>query len=263
MNVRRKYLVTLHVSVWVEIRTLLTPANIRDVTLHVSVWVEIICDVARTADTIRHAPRERVSWNSRHMLLRKQRRMSRSTWACELKYLPQKFGYDRARSRSTWACELKLQKSVYNRSRKGHAPRERVSWNLVQAQSERPEATSRSTWACELKSMLESDSPVIASHAPRERVSWNSGYAVRFISPRWSRSTWACELKFVQFLLLENKRMSRSTWACELKCAKRQNVLLHIDSHAPRERVSWNSLCLSRAINASRHAPRERVSWNS
>ena len=77
--------VTLHVSVWVEIGTMLRNWNRASVTLHVSVWVEIgktaifaymaesrstwACELKCRLLTIvkrvcRHAPRERVSWNA-------------------------------------------------------------------------------------------------------------------------------------------------------------------------------------------------------
>ena len=100
---------------------------------------------------------------------------------------------------------------------KCHAPRERVSWNGLAVHA----LTGRS------------------GHAPRERVSWN-----RFVEQRQScevrsRSTWACELKF-DFLYIFNKvKKSRSTWACELK-SRRKNAHQKRNSHAPRERVSWN-----------------------
>ena len=121
-------LVTLHVSVWVEISKFyyfhfFIPChaprervswNVKQqfpfspiaVTLHVSVWVEI----RRTAD-----------WNNQ--------RESRSTWACELKWSVIDLISDIWMSRSTWACELKLLTS---------------SVNVIFTRS-------RSTWACELK----------------------------------------------------------------------------------------------------------------
>ena len=76
---------------------------------------------------------------------------------------------------------------------------------------------------------------------------------------------------------------SRSTWACELKF-KNELLKMPLKSHAPRERVSWNSPIISFEIsfrvtlhvsvwveidvsfdqyaNLDSHAPRERVSWN-
>ena len=55
--------VTLHVSVWVEICQLHFLILSDDVTLHVSVWVEISDEQMTPAINARHAPRERVSWN--------------------------------------------------------------------------------------------------------------------------------------------------------------------------------------------------------
>ena len=86
-----KVLVTLHVSVWVEIWIIISKHILTPVTLHVSVWVEMgICLTVGTTC------------------------VSRSTWACELKcqlHLPFQA---RQGSRSTWACELKFcQNHIY------------------------------------------------------------------------------------------------------------------------------------------------------
>ena len=101
-----KVIVTLHVSVWVEIRLRDEIVVVLIVTLHVSVWVEIV----------------------RSYICRLESG-SRSTWACELKSSISTEFIVSLWSRSTWACELKwhLVDNVvyYNR----HAPRERVSWN--------------------------------------------------------------------------------------------------------------------------------------
>ena len=56
-------MVTLHVSVWVEIVVDLFAKAIADVTLHVSVWVEIFKTGSKGESRAGHAPRERVSWN--------------------------------------------------------------------------------------------------------------------------------------------------------------------------------------------------------
>ena len=143
-------------------------------------------------------------------------------------------------SRSTWACELKYSCYLRNSYRFCHAPRERVSWNLlIRSQdnvilvtlhvsvwveicwnlSSKYRKSSRSTWACELKC-----SHVRSNH-----------------STLWSRSTWACELKFHSDFTTNEEIRSRSTWACELKC-KGTGGVCRRNSHAPRERVSWNSL---------------------
>ena len=98
----------------------------------------------------RHAPRERVSWNDTPIQYTCFRRVtlhvsvwveikvkydvfivweSRSTWACELKWLLSQLHLLMLLSRSTWACELKYRISLYKQV-----------WT-----------PSRSTWACELK----------------------------------------------------------------------------------------------------------------
>ena len=123
-------LVTLHVSVWVEIRSSVSFFNAcssrstwacelkcclnrtlrwglssrstwacelkwflinlqkpcTPVTLHVSVWVEILFILSKILISIRHAPRERVSWNDKYVI-----------------------------------CGYRIPR---------HAPRERVSWNV-------------------------------------------------------------------------------------------------------------------------------------
>ena len=60
------------------------------------------------------------------------------------------------------------------RGNRGHAPRERVSWNEI---------------LFRLRSIKN-------RHAPRERVSWNCFCSIKWIKCNPSRSTWACELKF-------------------------------------------------------------------
>ena len=102
--------------------------KILSVTLHVSVWVEIHSNLPLP-------------------LLRQ----SRSTWACELKFVKNFTKIANTPSRSTWACELKF---IDNGS-------------IVVTE------VSRSTWACELKSLSTLYTLILPCHAPRERVSWN------------------------------------------------------------------------------------------
>ena len=128
---RFRQFVTLHVSVWVEIKHRSFGNYHNGVTLHVSVWVEI----------------------------HKRRYLRRS-------FL----------SRSTWACELKFVLCYYRKHMDRHAPRERVSWNCQMICLKHELLTSRSTWACELKFTPESDLKMVLCHAPRERVSWNEDY---------------------------------------------------------------------------------------
>ena len=228
------------------------------VTLHVSVWVEIVGDA------------------STHP-------------SCE--------------SRSTWACELKLIIKIPVRKISRHAPRERVSWNRlwlwqrdryrvtlhvsvwVEMHSPKGQGywkTSRSTWACELKLPYILIIQAMTCHAPRERVSWN--FCLIFIhytdKVTLHVSVW---VEITCSSVREQALWSRSTWACELKLIS-CIIAEQFQSHAPRERVSWNLMlfCHCKILTQSRstwacelkcmvcnanprttsHAPRERVSWN-
>ena len=121
--------VTLHVSVWVEIVLFSIFRLVILVTLHVSVWVEIKSTRIWLKSLQGHAPRERVSWNTADTLNWKNALvtlhvsvwveidlanqynrdvMSRSTWACELKCRNPTTLLRLFPSRSTWACELKF-----------------------------------------------------------------------------------------------------------------------------------------------------------
>ena len=137
-------------SVWVEI-TVLEACEVFPKSR--STWA---CELKLPIKTVlcipspSHAPRERVSWNSKELYRaqsdfvtlhvsvwvemsssRSVSRLarSRSTWACELKCDTSVPALWRSWSRSTWACELKWTKKSRNSQR---------IW-------------SRSTWACELK----------------------------------------------------------------------------------------------------------------
>ena len=212
------YFVTLHVSVWVEILVKLYFLRKAVVTLHVSVWVEMILVSLKINN----------------------HKASRSTWACELKWKGETTFILITESRSTWACELKsTNKRTYL-----------TSWNVTLHVSLWVEMIclilvslkinkSRSTWACELKLLWDWLSFTSTCHAPRERVSWNTKRHQRMTKRITSRSTWACELKSVLYRLpdlykpvtlhvsvwveiinwnkQQQKNSSRSTWACELK----------------------------------------------
>ena len=164
------------------------------VTLHVSVWVEMKTLLIWASRFWSHAPRERVSWNSvterevsrnevtLHVSVwvemvistsRKTAIQSRSTWACELKCkiisTSVDFNGHAPRERVSWNvwCATQI------RELQGHAPRERVSWNCLQKSFCRLCQSSRSTWACELKCEKTGKLSDFKGHAPRERVSWN------------------------------------------------------------------------------------------
>ena len=127
------WVVTLHVSVWVEIRPFYYKYFDSFVTLHVSVWVEMHLEQQVFLYAQGHAPRERVSWNNYRAVARSQKRRSRSTWACELKF---RYGL-----RIDDVLHVTLHVSV---------------WVEMENQLSLTEfiLMSRSTWACELKSNI-------------------------------------------------------------------------------------------------------------
>ena len=100
--------VTLHVSVWVEMAVPPRKQSKVVVTLHVSVWVEIDC-YELTGCIIRVT-------------------LHVSVW---VEIYPTFFLIPFVGSRSTWACELKYKIRFTDEIFKGHAPRERVSWNIL------------------------------------------------------------------------------------------------------------------------------------
>ena len=145
------HLVTLHVSVWVEMTCLPRHFSNFSVTLHVSVWVEIA--------------------NQCHAM---PLPLSRSTWACELKFDFQ--GIREFFNRVTLHVSVWVEMQICSAAfRKPFVTLhvsvwvEMTTWKSWQIFS----ARSRSTWACELKCMVCNANPRVTSHAPRERVSWN------------------------------------------------------------------------------------------
>ena len=109
------------------------------------------------------------------MVLRLLLLMSRSTWACELKFVHLTTLLDFPRVTLHVSVWVEIDIHPYRPwIRMGHAPRERVSWNLIINMLVLYKRKSRSTWACELK-------------FNRQRKN---------LCRHWSRSTWACELKF-------------------------------------------------------------------
>ena len=141
-----------------------------------SVWVEICKWLHGVLFSNRHAPRERVSWNSLTVwflfLLDSHAPRERVSWNKELSMWVNKLMVTLHvsvwvemslcllillcwTSRSTWACELKYTLRKFYRLNVGHAPRERVSWNNRVTCVSCENVLSRSTWACELKLMLQ------------------------------------------------------------------------------------------------------------
>ena len=169
-----------------------------------------------------HAPRERVSWNDRWRAYRGRTYRSRSTWACELKWKRLHWFSNLLWSRSTWACELKLDSVLLSFSLNRHAPRERVSWNLMFSSKQHviPVTLHVSVWV-EMTFLLLLLT-FLRRHAPRERVSWNV----------------LIRLKFAQ----RGVTLHVSVWV-EMTNSNGKPFLF--TGHAPRERVSWNLLYFS------------------
>ena len=187
---------------------------------------------------MRHAPRERVSWNPTNLgqFLVVNVTLHVSVWVeMDFQKLLTVFGL----SRSTWACELKCSNEPTSLYCVGHAPRERVSWNLQ----------SRWCWYHWW------------SHAPRERVSWNS-------IPLQNRqellvtlhvSVWVEIITFNIPVCQICVTLHVSVW---VEIFHSSFLRMNIVCHAPRERVSWNINHHNAIFRSVRHAPRERVSWN-
>ena len=109
--------VTLHVSVWVEIKKFSHASRAHCVTLHVSVWVEMSIHFLLYSFIQCHAPRERVSWNLGNSYQLQNR-------CCHA-----------PRERVSW----NISRAEHSGEVISHAPRERVSWNLCRI-------NSRLTW---------------------------------------------------------------------------------------------------------------------
>ena len=102
----------------------------------------------------------------------------------------------------------------------GHAPRERVSWNLMFSSKQHviPVTLHVSVWV-EMTFLLLLLT-FLRRHAPRERVSWNV----------------LIRLKFAQ----RGVTLHVSVWV-EMTNSNGKPFLF--TGHAPRERVSWNNYC--------------------
>ncbi len=252
------------------------------VTLHVSVWVEISDGSRMTCPPSGHAPRERVSWNPSiaNILCSSHVTLHVSVW---VEILYDCYVVNAVRSRSTWACELKFSHHVRSCSRLFVTLHVSVWVEMMIAVSIAAVIAvtlhvsvwveialdkiclavfeSRSTWACELKFLILCKCQLDTGHAPRERVSWNRQCLLCIFLNRVTLhvSVW---VEIFIFILPYRLYASRSTWACELKLPF-FNALDIVTSHAPRERVSWNTRHHWWTSNELCHAPRERVSWNT
>ena len=189
-------------------------------------------------EVLRHAPRERVSWNifskAFSFLLPSHAPRERVSW--NLENGRWKDVQTVTLHVSVWV-EISADNSVIA-FRTSHAPRERVSWNKTTLSSCMTKQVtlhvsvwveihrrgqfwgswkaSRSTWACELKLLYLYYSTFVNGHAPRERVSWNCIFFLPLggMEVTLHVSVWV-EMK--SHTPRGFSMPSRSTWACELK----------------------------------------------
>ena len=167
------------------------------VTLHVSVWVEMKTLLIWASRFWSHAPRERVSWNclSRQYIFYYIVTLHVSVWVEIHVYVTILWYF---RSRSTWACELKFPVWHLLSEYSSHAPRERVSWNVTyllytvfhcrHAPRERVSWNHKVRW---LVSLL-----LVTLHVS---VWVEITRMVNVEDNKKSRSTWACELKYITY----------------------------------------------------------------
>ena len=128
-----------------------------------------------------HAPRERVSWNveERSRINLAGVTLHVSVW---VEICLSEVRITLSLSRSTWACELKFAETCQASIESRHAPRERVSWNK---EPEKPDCYPKgvtlhvSVW---VEIFIDFYSNFFAlRHAPRERVSWNAHTSAQII----------------------------------------------------------------------------------
>ena len=143
------------------------------VTLHVSVWVEMTFTILVKIRCVRHAPRERVSWNKtrtvNNLIAEGHAPRERVSWNLK----PLTTSVKVYESRSTWACELKFDNDpstaivmkvtlhvsvwVEIQSEETTSLSATVTlhvsvWvEMLGLRGQVGTCTSRSTWACELK----------------------------------------------------------------------------------------------------------------
>ena len=167
----------------------------------------------------RHAPRERVSWNTlvcdahfAHTVtlhvsvwvemqkkhLKMQKRTSRSTWACELKFSRWLLRSFFPLSRSTWACELKCKLIIYS----AHKPLVTLHVSVwVEIISDAFPVTDVyivtlhvSVWVeMKIKYFLSEPAKVTLHVSVWVEI---DSFSVNFELSK-SRYTWACELKYL------------------------------------------------------------------
>ena len=232
-----KQLVTLHVSVWVEIYHLISKHILKKVTLHVSVWVEIVC-LAQTQDNIQVTLHVSV-WVEITVSLTPsdilQVTLHVSVWV-EIQFLLIfQVCLIVTLHVSVWV-EISL---FYPFSQSGEVTLHvsvwveilRVYWKLMTMSSRSTWACelkcqrfvlttwknwSRSTWACELKCIKFIHHTNTPRHAPRERVSWNISSVPWLLPPPVTLhvSVW---VEIPSVVSASSVDSSRSTWACELK----------------------------------------------
>ena len=186
-------------------------------------------------------------------------------------------------SRSTWACELKFGSSWCFVGRRRHAPRERVSWNINVVICQR-EITShapreRVSWNVEERSRIN-----LAGVTLHVSVWVEICLSEVRITLSLSRSTWACELKFLSTFtqtFLHYVTLHVSVWVEMLTRPLKSfyfvvtlhvSVWVEIPKRYYKAWSQWVTLHVSVWVEItpalmilwikSSHAPRERVSWN-
>ena len=166
---------------------------------------------------------------------------------------------------------------------RGHAPRERVSWNFQIDHLEYILQVTLHVSVWVEIFLFEAAIAVATRHAPRERVSWNvdalpSSPVVTCHAPR-ERVSWNSKLKRISLFVKCHAPRERVSWnrACRPSCYLWCKVTLHVSVWVEiyHEQLR-HSACWSRSTWACElkwsmtkaqsklksHAPRERVSWN-
>ena len=203
-----------------------------------SVWVEICKWLHGVLFSNRHAPRERVSWNSLTVwflfLLDSHAPRERVSWNKEL---------------SMWVNKLMVTLHVSVWVEMSLCLLILLCW------------TSRSTWACELKYTLRKFYRLNVGHAPRERVSWNFHHRSFHCTPSVTLhvSVWVEIRRHFLQNFLTKVTLHVSVWVEILvirTSCKTAVVTLHVSV--------WVEMILITALGLffCGHAPRERVSWN-